>query len=300
MRSMESIDSLPFAQQQRLRFIESMVLWEGTVQRQRVCDVFRVNANHVTRDIQIYKKQFPKSLEYNPSVRAYEPGAKFSPQLASGDPGEYLALLHAYAESHSIAMLPVLGGDVHVVEALPSPRHAIDQQVLRCVVQATRHGKGVRVVYSSMKSDKPMPRTLWPHALVHAGMHWHIRAYDDLRNEFRNFAIHRIDDVSMVDTSSPTPVANDLEWHHKVLVEVIPNPKLNAHQQRVVAKEYGMKEHGGLWLWSESIRQCLVGYFAVHYRLDLQELAEPRQKPLVFRNAAAVAPYLFSGTGSTV
>ncbi len=63
MRSMNDIQSLPFAQQQRLRFIESMVLWEGTVQRQRVCDVFGINPNHVTRDLQIYKQHYPKSLE---------------------------------------------------------------------------------------------------------------------------------------------------------------------------------------------------------------------------------------------
>lgn len=266
------------------------------MQRQRVCDVFRVNPNHVTRDIHIYKKHYPKSLEYNPSVRAYEPGAQFEPRLASGDPAEYLALLHAYAESHSVAMLPVLGGDGQLVEALPTPKHAVDQHVLRGVVQATRHGKGIQVVYNSMRSDKAKPRTLWPHALVHTGLHWHIRAYDDLRSEFRNFAIQRIAKIEVVEHASCVPVDQDREWNEKVLIEVIPNPKLNKHQQGIVAKEYGMTKSRDGWVWSEKIRRCLVGYFAVHYRLDLQENEDPQHTPLVFKDHAKVKPYLFGAS----
>jgi hypothetical protein len=296
---MQEIQPLPFAQQQRLRFIESMVLWEGTVQRQRVCDVFKVNPNHVTRDIQTYKKQYPKSLEYNPSVRAYEPGAKFAPRLASGDPAEYLALLYAYAESHSVAMLPVLGGDGQLVETIPKPKHAVDQQVLRGVVQATRHGKGIRVTYNSMNSDKPKPRTLWPHALVHTGLRWHIRAYDDLRSEFRNFAIQRIGNIEVIEDSAMVPIEQDRDWHEKVLVEVVPNPKLNKHQQDIVALEYGMAKGAHGRSWSEDIRRCLVGYFAVHYRLDLQEGDDPLHSPLVIRNLTQVKPYLFGFSTSS-
>ncbi len=226
-------------------------------------------------------------------MRAYEPGAHFSPKLASGDPAEYLTLLHAYAESQSVAMLPVLGSDGHLVEAIPKAKHAVNQQVLRCVVQATRRNKWIRVVYNSMKSDKPAPRTLWPHALVHTGLHWHIRAYDDLRDEFRNFAIQRIDHAEIDEEISPISAIEDHAWHDRVLIEVIPNPKFNAHQQRIVAKEHGMTkaEHG--WVWSENVRQCLVGYFAVHYRLDLSEAEEVQGRPLVFKDREKVEPYLF-------
>lgn len=288
--------SLPFAQQQRLRFIESIVLWEGAVQRQRVCDVFGVNPNHVTLDIKAYKKHYPKSLEYNPSVRAYEPGVQFAPKLASGDPAEYLALLHAYAETHSVAVLPVLGCDGQMVEALPTPSHSVNQAVLRGVVQATRHNKGIQVVYNSMRADKPRPRILWPHALVHTGLHWHIRAYDDLRNEFRNFAIQRIAKIEMVEQLSPVTVEQDRDWHEKVLVEVIPNPKLNEYQQGILAKEYGMTNKSCGWVWSEKIRRCLVGYFAVHFRLDLLENKDAQHTPLVFKDRDTMKQYLFGAS----
>jgi hypothetical protein len=290
---MEDIQSLPFAQQQRLRFIESMVLWEGTVQRQRVCEVFGINPNHVTRDIQVYKQHYPKNLEYNPSVRAYEPGVHFTPRLASGDPGEYLTLLHAYAESQSVAILPVLGSDGHLVETIPKAKYAVDQQVLRCVVQATRRGRGIQVVYNSLRSDKPRSGKLWPHAFVHTGLHWHIRAYDDLRREFRNFAIQRIDKVDLIDDTCPVSVEEDSAWHESLLIEVIPNPMFNAHQQRIIAREYCMTKVDHGWVWSENVRQCLVGYFAVHYRLDLEAAEVPQSRPLVLKDREKVRPYLF-------
>lgn len=297
LRSLE-IDSLPFAQQQRLRFLESMVLWEGTIKRQRVCDVFGVNPNHVTRDIQIYKRQYPKNIEYYQSQRAYGPGEKFSPKMASGDPNEYLTLLYAYAESRSVAMLPVLGGEGLPVEVVAKPKRTIDQELLRGVVQATRQGKGIKVIYSSMASDRPAPRTLWPHSLVHTGLNWHVRAFDDQRKEFRNFAIQRITNLNVVDTQCSVSKEMDHEWHEKVLVEVIANPKLNAHQQEIVGREYGMTKRSDGRVWSEEIRQCLVGYFAVHYRLDLQEHKNALHTPLVFKDPLKVKPYLFGSDTS--
>lgn len=293
VRVLKDTSLLPFAQQQRLRFIESMVLWEGAVQRQRVCDVFRVNPNHVTRDIQIYKKWYPKSLEYNPSVRAYEAGAQFVPQLASGDSAEYLSLLHAYAESHSVAMLPVIGGAWQLIETLPSPKCTVDQHVLRSILQATRHSKGIQATYSSMSSDKPKSRILWPHALVHTGLHWHIRAYDSLASEFRNFAIQRISEVTLLEQEIPLSPDHDSLWRKRVKVEVIPNSRLNNHQQEIVAKEYGMTRKRQEWIWSAQIRQCLVGYFAFHYRLDVHEDKDPQCTPLVIKDRKMVESFLF-------
>jgi hypothetical protein len=290
---MTTLVTLPFAQQQRLRFIESIVLWEGAVQRQRVCDVFHINPNHVTRDIQVYKKEFPKSLEYNPSVRAYEPGSRFEPRLASGDPAEYLTLLHAYAESHSVAMLPLLGGGARLVESIPTLKHAVDQHVLRGIVRAIRHAKGVDVIYNSMTSGMPVARTLWPHSLVHTGLHWHVRAFDGWRRAFRNFAIQRISALETTHTTSPVLAADDRDWHEKILVEVIPNPKLNDHQQSIVAKEYSMAMNDGQWGWSENVRKCLVGYFATHNRLDFQSNESAIRTPLKFKNLAKISPHLF-------
>ena len=87
---MSAVTDIPFAQQQRLRFIESVVLWEGAIQRQRVRDVFDISANHVSKDFLLYKERFPGNLEYDQSAKEYRASERFKPSLTSGKPDEYL------------------------------------------------------------------------------------------------------------------------------------------------------------------------------------------------------------------
>lgn len=292
MSSLNDLSTLPFAQQQRLRFIESTLLWEGSIQRQRVCDVFRVNANHVTKDFHTYRARFAKSLEYNPTSRSYEPGVKFRPVLANGDPTEYLSFLLAYAQSQSAALLPVLGSAVVPAEFIPTPRLAIDRKVLQQVILATKHGRGIRAQYFSISSGEETKRTIWPHALFYTGTHWHLRAFDGRRNAFRNFAIQRIGEIEVDSSASPVDPEDDRDWHEYETAEVIPNAKFNQHQKAVVAREFGMGKDGSDWIWSERIRRCLVGYFVINFRLDLDE--GPGGRPhLVLRNKRDLRKFFF-------
>jgi hypothetical protein len=284
---------VPFAQQQRLRFIESALIWEGSIQRKRVCDVFKVNANHVTKDYHLYKSHFPKALEYNPSSRAYEPGIKFRPVLAKADPAEYLALLLAYSNSKSDSMLPVLGTDALRVEIIPTPSVSINSEVLRQVLQATRHGRGMEIVYQSMNSGQENRRIVWPHSLFHTGTQWHIRAFDNTHKQFRNFAIQRITKIQPSNVNAGMGPDLDIEWHTFERVEVTPHPKLNEHQKAVVAHEYGMRRQASHWIWEAEVRQCLIGYFAVNYRLDLPG-DNPLRDRIVLKNKKALSKYFFS------
>ena len=258
-----------------------------------MCDVFRVNANHVTKDLQIYRERYAKSLEYNPTSRAYEPGVKFRPVLANGDPAEYLSFLLAYAQSQSVALLPVLGSAVIPAEVIPAPKLAIDRKVLQQVILATKHGRGIRVQYFSISSGEETMRTLWPHALFYTGTYWHVRAFDGRRNAFRNFAIQRIGEIEADSSASPVDSEGDKDWREYETVEIIPNPKLNQHQKAVIAREFGMCKDGGDWIWSERIRRCLVGYFVINFRLDLDE-GPTRQAQVVLRNKRNIKKFFFS------
>ncbi len=284
-----------FAQQQRLRFIESALIWEGSIQRKRVCDVFKVNANHVTKDYHLYKNHFPKALEYNPSSRAYEPGINFKPVLAKEDPAEYLALLLAYSHSKSDSILPVLGTDALHVEIIPQPSVSVNSDILKQILQATRHGTGLEIVYQSMSSAKNKERVVWPHALIYTGTQWHIRAFDSAYDQFRNFAIQRIEKIQPVNVNRDISPDLDTEWHTFERVEITPHPELNEYQQALVAHEYGMRWQAGQWIWTVDIRRCLVGYFAVNYRLDLPG-DNPLRDRIVLRNKKAISKYFFNET----
>lgn len=264
---MEAIAKLKFPQQQRLLFVESMLLWEGGVQRQRVSDLFRVSKAQITRDLDDYNRSYPRNIEYDLSAKTYRPALNFKPELASGRSDEYLALLQAYAQYGSTVIIPALGHGPSA-ELIPSAQGLIDRTVLQRVLAALRDGQAMQTSYADWADEKPVRRQLWPHALVFTGQRWHVRAYDDRHRRFADFALARIGAVELMEGKAPVAVAEDNAWRAIETVEVIPSPELTAHQRHMVAKEYGMKRQGGAWVWSVRLRRCLIGYFLHQHRLD--------------------------------
>lgn len=294
MSDMNERETVPFAREQRLRFIEALALWEGAVQRKRVSQVFGIAENHVTKDLKAYEKRNPQNLRFDPRARAYVPCSTFKPEYISDDPAEYLSLLQAHAESGSTAVLPELGGEGVAAETLPAPGHGIDRAVFRHAVRAIRRQRGFVVTYLSMTADRPVRRTLWPHALVHTGFRWQVRAYDSHRNAFRDFVLQRMSKPDEIDRPSPQPVANDVEWSTWEHAEVVPHPGLTEHQKFVIAKEFGMKQIHGEYVWQVELRCCVVGYFARKYGFDLNRVPDnPSQFPVILRNWDALSPYFF-------
>lgn len=282
----------PFARQERLRFIEATLLWEGTTQRSRVCDVFGISPNHVTRDIAAYLAQHPDSLDFRPQQRAYFPGPRFAPVYASKDPAEYLGLLQTRAETGSAAVVPLLGGAGVDVGALPSPALGIDAEVLKEVLRAIGQGSGLALTYYSLAAKQPMTSTIWPHALIHTGARWHARALDKTSGTFREFALARMERPRPIDDQPPMAPASDEGWTTHVYAEVVPHPKFNEHQRAIAVREFGMKrERGGSWVWKAKLRSCLVGYFARRYRLDDKPPVSPRSHWVVLRNREALQPF---------
>lgn len=281
---------LSFAQRERFRFVESTLLWEGGIQRARVSEVFGVARNHVTKDLRDYETSYPKSLVFEPRQRIYVPGPRFKPRFASDDPAEYLALQLAYAESESAAVLPLLAGGPVPTVAVPMPDHGISKAVLQALVQAIRQHRGVEVLYHSMRADQPSRRTLWPHALVHTGVRWQVRALDERSKEFRNFVLQRMERPTLLASINALASKDDADWHTSLTLEVVPHPALNSHQQQVVAREFGMRtgKHGPVW--SVHLRRCLVGYFAQRYGLDLPNARPPKQV-VVLRDPSVARPW---------
>lgn len=264
----EWLDSLSFAQKQRLQFIEAMLIWDGSVQRRDVCEVFDVTPNHLTRDIKRYRTYHKDALEYDVESRAYRQGRMFKPLLASGSAEEYLALLQAYSASQSSSVVPAMGYVAHA-ETVPTLIGVIEPDVLRFIMHALRYETGLSIIYQSFTDPNPVARTIWPHTLVYTGERWHARAYDDRRQAFRDFVLSRCGNATR--NSAPRPVVDtdDLLWREFETVEVVPASRLSPTQRAAIAKEFGMTEDAtGAFVWSQPIRKSLVGYFLTRYRLE--------------------------------
>jgi hypothetical protein len=285
---------LGHAQRERFRFIESTLLWEGSMRRQRVCEVFGISVNHVTKELRRYEESYPNNVLYDHRRQAYVPGPRFKPHFASRDPREYLGLQLARAETGSKVVAPLLAGwDTVPTHTVPNPPHGIGEAVLRPLVRAITEKSGVDVGYFSASGKGPSTRRLWPHALLHGGVRWYVRAYDAERREFRSFALQRMDHVKPSAQEAPVPAAQDLEWQQFVTLRVVPNPKLSAVQQQLVARDFGMVGPAGKAAWVVELRRCLIPYFASVYGLDRTERSPLRQR-VVLQDVEAVRKWFFT------
>jgi predicted DNA-binding transcriptional regulator YafY len=185
-----------------------------------------------------------------------------------------------------------MGGYGIEAATLPSPALGIDKDVLRDVVRAIRHQHGLAVTYLAMNATRSRDRTIWPHALFSTGLRWYVRVYDGASKSFRSLVLARIETSKHVKEACSVAVINDEDWQKRITVHVVPHPKLNPHQQTVVAREFGMKRSGKTWLWSVELRQCLVGHFLRRYRLDTKGLAYAESHWVVLRNPGELKPYL--------
>lgn len=288
MRVMKSprptVDTLPYAQRQRLQFVESIAQWEGVVQRQRICEVFDVSANHVTRDLSLYRTLSPGNLEYDVSRRAYRPTAKFRPLFASGSADEYLALLKFNLEAQGQTGIPVLAEGMPI-SGLPMPQGVVNATALRVLTHALREQTAAEVVYQSLRTPQPTARLIWPHHLVHVAGRWHVRAYDAKRERFADFVLARLTGARGSDQSRPLQATRDSDWEAELTVEVVPNPKLSPPQQAVIALEYGMAQVKHRWVWAAKMRRALVPYFLEHHHLRRPST----RAPVIARNLEALA-----------
>lgn len=66
-----------YAQEQRLRFIDCMLVYYGSIGRKEVCDFFGVGEATATRDFKVYSEIAPDNLVMDRSSKRWEKSRKF-------------------------------------------------------------------------------------------------------------------------------------------------------------------------------------------------------------------------------
>lgn len=257
-------------QRQRLQFIESRLIWEGSFRRSDVCDAFELTLNHLTREITSYRKAFKDNLVYDPETRSWRAGIGFKPAYASGSAEEYLACLQAYALSGDRMVMATTGPPLPA-QGLPGVAGKIDAATLKEVIGAIRRGTALSVRYQSFSDAEPAERILWPHAMAYALQRWHLRAYDSKRQAFGDFVLARILKARPISAAGQDvpPASADDGWQQMVTLDIVPAASLSASQCTVVAREFGMRRSAGALVWKATMRRCLAPYFLLEHRLDL-------------------------------
>ncbi|MGS2721527.1 WYL domain-containing protein [Paraglaciecola aestuariivivens] len=275
---------------QRYRLIEIVALWEGKLNASHLIEYFGIGRQQASKDINLYNQEVgPGNLIYNSSLKGYEPANSFTPKVTSGHADEYLHLIHRNNDLVNTFENMTLGFDY--THKVPLPTYQIRPQVLRQIVNACRNKLRLEVDYRSVNAPDTEGRIIVPHAIVHSGMRWHVRAYCEKNHDYRDFVLTRFYNTPESLGAVETDLPKDEAWDTLVNLCFIPDQRLSPQQQQVVANDYGMTDNRLLI----QVRGALVHYLLQMMRIDTNVIAaDPRAQQVVIQNMQGLKKWLFN------
>ncbi|MGR5067223.1 helix-turn-helix transcriptional regulator [Vibrio alfacsensis] len=272
----------------RYRMIEVIALWEGRLTTNHLIKSFGIGRQQASKDINTYLADIaPGNLVYDKQLKGYKPSDSFSPQVTKGHADEYLHIL-SRSEDMTITFKELDMGFESVSMIRPITRN-ISPQVLRPLVQAIREKKRVDISYTSLKDGIEIERIISPHTLVCTPLRWHVRAYCEHANDYRDFVLSRIHGIPDVNDSSVHGKHNDTLWNTDVNVELVPDARFDEKQKSVIEKDYGMID-GSL---SIATNASLIRYVLDTYNIDIHvQKSNPQGQQIVVGNMNELMRYL--------
>jgi len=274
----------------RYRYIETISLWEGRLTTGHLTRCFGIGRQQASRDINVYARDIaPGNIEYDKYLKGYRPTDAFEPRVTRGTADEYLHLMTRQEQLMGVfESLPLATANVE--QLAPRPRD-VSPTVLRPLIQAARQGRRLEVDYVSLQSPDREGRIIVPHTLVFTGYRWHVRAWCEKNQGFRDFVLSRFrGEAEMLDASAKG-ADDDHAWQQRVDVVIQPDPRLAPAQREVVEVDYGM-DAGELRL---STRATLASYLLKLFQLDPGTRHDnPLAQQIVLANADELAPHLFT------
>lgn len=280
---------------ERFRLIEIVILWEGRLTTQILCDAFGISRQQASKDINTYINEISASnIRYDKHLKGYVPNPSFHPLLSKGSADEYINWIQDQNEfMESVASQgdnKPSSQNQQYTELVSLQSHPIDPKVLRPIVRAIKQKQSIDGQYISLSTQQISNRRLTPHTLVNNGIRWHVRAYCHDKKDFRDFVISRFKKPPLINRETGSGKKDDRLWNKKVTLKIIPHPKLSEVQQKIIANDYGMSR-GLLKLTTNA---ALVQYFLQYLRIELKSNKPALQQPIILQNSEQIKPYLFS------
>lgn len=285
---MNATSELKWDVQQRLKLLECTVLLTGWVRTQALIETFGISRAQASKDFAVYHGLRPENLIYNKSRKYYEASPVFEPLLLSGKASELLDALPLMQSGAPVVALSAQSPAMAMVKPL---ERELDWALLRAVSRAICAQRKLQVSYQSMNRPEPAVLTLSPHTLVYNGFRWHVRAFSDTHEAYRDFVLARMRGPVVLLTEQGIADVDDTAWHTLQEVAIVPHPELPQAQQAVIAEDYGMTDGRIV----QPVRQALIPYFLRMMQIDPRRLdPDPRIQQIVLQDVAAVRPYLWS------
>ncbi|HHU93471.1 MAG TPA: WYL domain-containing protein [Alcaligenaceae bacterium] len=262
--------------------IELLAYWEGRVQPSLLASVNHISRQQASKKLGEFNLANPEALQYYKGEKIYRPTDKFSPRFITCEVGEYLNWVAGQSAYHEAIPANV---------CLTPPTRPVSPELMRPLIQALRTGQRIEVTYVSISNPNNEGRIIVPHHLVNTGQRWHLRAWCEKSQDFRDFVLGRFQEVGEQLGKSPITAEDDIAWQTKVNIIIAPDPRLTNAQRQVIEFEYGM--HNGQL--NIPTRACLVSY-----KLQLLNInpriyeANAKAQQLIIVNKDDIKPWLFS------
>ncbi|HCG7916402.1 WYL domain-containing protein [Vibrio antiquarius] len=272
----------------RYRMIEIIALWEGRLNTNHLIQSFGIGRQQASKDINTYLVDVaPGNLIYDKQLKGYKPSDNFVPKLTSGHADEYLHIL-SRSEDMAVTFADLNMGFENTTMVRPVTRN-ISPEILRPLVQAIREKKRVDICYTSLKDGECLGRIISPHTLVCTPLRWHVRAYCEHAGGFRDFVLSRIHGIPDINEQATYDKHADELWITKVNVDIVPDPRLNEKQKKVIEKDYAMSDG----VLSIATNASLIRYVLDAYSIDIHtQKSNPQGQQIVLGNLSELTNYL--------
>lgn len=265
-----------WGQKRRLEFIDYRLRWDGQINRSSLTDFFGISVPQASLDIAEYSKLAESNLEYDTRARVYRATDTFKAVFSSTSVERYLEDLLRVAAQPESPYGSSLGWHPPVA-AVPKLGRRLNANIVGVILRAIRENESVEVFYQSLTDPEGGERMLSPHALVHDGNRWHVRAYCHKRKSFRDFSLTRIKRCKYVEPDRDR-ADEDYAWNTMVNVVLTPHPGLTPAQRKLIENDFLM-EDGEMHV---ECRRSLLIYLL--FQLNLNE-DQADQKPEVIQLA---------------
>lgn len=273
-------------QQIRFSFIENVVGWEGQINATHLATQFKLTRLSASKVLKSYREQYPEYLDYNASTKAFLATAHFDKAVAVNDFSHYLSNIAIKAEEQPNNGYSNVEGSVLEVEA---PLRNINPQQVRPILRAIREKKKIDIGYISLSSPDYLDRIIQPHTLIFDGLRWHVRAFCNKNNDFRDFTLSRFNGIAEFEGKADKFAQDDSKWNTFIDVVIEADRRFSAVQKRVIEQDFQM-ENGQKVI---TTRAALVNYLLKRLHInDTQNTPEEQQIVLTQASRKAIAPYL--------
>ncbi len=180
-------DSIPWAQQERIKFIELQLLWSRKLNARLIMKTFNISRYQAGLDIKRYIELCPDNvLPYSARDKCYKASTAFVPKFVTENALDFMSV----NELNQISC--------NRVQVVPTLSRKILDGVVSAILAAIDAECGFEAVYASATTPTGRKRTLFPSTIVFTGHRLHVRAYCMEAKEYRDFVLSRFKTIPSI------------------------------------------------------------------------------------------------------